>query len=32
MPANDEPDAPLHAREEGATLGEPAEDTPATFH
>jgi len=32
MPANDEPDAPLHAREEGATIGESAEDTPATFH
>jgi segregation and condensation protein B len=32
LPANDEADAPLHAREEGATIGESAEDVPATFH
>jgi segregation and condensation protein B len=32
MPANDEPEAPLHAQEEGATIGESAEDKSATFH
>ena len=32
MPANDEPDAPLHAQEEAATIGESAEDASASFH
>ena len=32
MPANDEPDAPLHAQEEDATIDESAEDASASFH
>jgi segregation and condensation protein B len=32
MPANDEPDTPLHAQEEAATIGESAEDASARFH
>jgi segregation and condensation protein B len=32
LPANDEPDAPLPAREENPLVSESAEDTPATFH
>jgi segregation and condensation protein B len=32
IPANDEPDAPLHAQEEAATISESAEDTSAAFN
>ncbi|MGB7934307.1 MAG: SMC-Scp complex subunit ScpB [Gammaproteobacteria bacterium] len=32
MPANDEPDTPLHAQEEDATTGESAEDASASYH
>jgi segregation and condensation protein B len=32
MPANDEPDAPLHAQEEAATIDESAEDASASLH
>ena len=32
MPANDEPDAPLHAQEEDATIDESAEDASASYH
>ena len=31
-PANDEPDAPLHAQEEAATIDESAEDASASYH
>jgi segregation and condensation protein B len=32
MPANDEPDAPVHAQDERATIGESAEDASASYH
>jgi segregation and condensation protein B len=32
MPANDEPDAPLHAQEEAATIDASEEDASASFH
>ena len=32
MPANDEPDAPLQAQEEAATLDDSAEDASASYH
>jgi segregation and condensation protein B len=32
MPANDEPDAPLHAQEADATIDESAEDVSASYH
>jgi hypothetical protein len=32
MPANDEPDASLHAQEEAATIDESPEDASASLH
>lgn len=32
IPANDEPDAPLHAQEEAATISDSAEDASASIH